>query len=194
MSRAASGVDRVVVLLVGLVLLVVGVAAIAWPLGWLERWVPRTTDRLDAPWLTDAAERDWWPWALGVAGLLLVVLGLRWLVAHVPSRRLGDVGLPGTAATGRLTADAGAVASAAASAVQETPGVRIARGRALDDRARRTVELTVTVEPTADLGAVRDGVERVLADVARMLSSDAVSGRAHVRVAPRKREASTRVA
>jgi hypothetical protein len=179
---------------VGLLVLVVGVAGVAWPLGWLERWVPRTTDRLDVPWLADAAERDWWPLVLGVVGVLLVMVGLRWLVAHLPSRRLRDVGLPGTAATGRLTADPGAVAAAAATVVQDTPGVRTARGRALDDRARRTVELTVTIEPTADLETIRDGVERVLAEVAHMLSSDLVSERAHIRVAPRERGAQTRVA
>ncbi|MCY7400469.1 MAG: hypothetical protein LH477_05830 [Nocardioides sp.] len=136
MSRSVVVTDRVMAVVLGLVLVLAGLALGGWYLvaqGWVT--VPVTAaDELSTAPVQSAATAAWWPWALGVAGLVLTLLGLRWLTAHLPDRGVGRLRLSGTGAEGRLEVDAGAVASAAAASLEQVPGARSARGRVLRDR------------------------------------------------------------
>ncbi len=109
MSRLATGLDRLLVLLVGLVLIVVGAGAILWQLATFSQ-APKT---LTAPGLVHATTQSWWPWAVGIGGAVLILLSLRWLGAHVPGRKVHDFKLAGSDATGKLTVDLSALAAAA---------------------------------------------------------------------------------
>ena len=92
MSRAVIAWDRVVTLLIGLLLITVGLAGILWWLGDFLGWSqqPLQVDRA-----LELTEEAWWGWAVGAAGILLILLGLRWLTAHVPDRRVSNLNSPG---------------------------------------------------------------------------------------------------
>lgn len=179
MTRTLTGLDRLVVLLFGLIFLALGVGAVLWRLGVVAQF----PTALRAPWLTSAVAQSWWPWAVGAAGLVLVVLALRWLTAHLPGRGLHQVRLPGSSSSGRLTADLGALASTAADVIADTPGVRSASGKAVNERGRRTLRLTATVDATADLAVVTAATDRVCAQLGNALADPSVAARVHVRVA-----------
>jgi len=183
MSRLATGLDRLAVLLVGLVLIVVGAGAILWQLATFSQ-APKS---LTAPGLVHAGTQSWWPWAVGIGGAVLVLLSLRWLGAHVPGRKVHDAKLAGSDATGKLTVDLSALAAAAAEALAEAPGVRSATGKAVTDRGRRTLELIVTMEPTADLAAVTAAADKVGADLNQALAEPAIATRVHLHTACRAR-------
>jgi len=106
--------------------------------------------------------------------VVLVLLGLWWLLAHLSRRKLGEARLAGSSPAGKLTADLSALAAAAADAVLDTPGVRSASGKALDDRGRRTLQLTITIDPSAD---------RACRDLAHALSDPDTAARVHLRTA-----------
>lgn len=179
MSRTLTTIDRVLVLLLALVLLAGGVGAALWHSG----RITALRGTITASWLSTAAAASWWPWAVGAAGVVLVILALRWIAAHISGSRVRDVRLPGSTTTGRLTVDLGALASAAATSVQDTPGVRSATGKALDDRGRRTLALTLTIDPHADLATVTAATDRACRDLGTALGDPATATRVHLRTA-----------
>ena len=117
-------------------------------------------------------------------GVVLVLLGLRWLLAHLPQRGVRQVALPGSSAEGRLRADLGSVADAVATELGRLPGVRSASGRTLDDRDRRTIDVSVVLDPHARPAEVRHGVDVAVGRLAAALG-DACAVRVRLRVSRR---------
>lgn len=199
MSRATSAGDRLVAALLGLLLLASGVLVVAWRAGWAEQLLPAGptgdgwADRLAAPDLGAVVSASWWPWACLGAAVLLVLLGLRWLVAHLPGRVDKRLRLDGSDDSGRLAADLGAVADAAADDLARRDPVRSADGRCRQDRGRRFVDLVARVDPHADLPSVRTAADDTLARLGEALG-DAVPVRVRVRVGRTDREPARRVA
>lgn len=188
MSRGTIVLDRFVTLLVGLVLVVVGATAVVWQ---SDLW-SRVSGPAKAPWLSTAVSKDWWPWAVGFGGLLLVVVGLRWLAAHIPHTGTGPWRLDGTDETGRLEVDLSAVAEAAATSLTAHPYVVSAGGKAYDDRGRRTVQIKATLDPAVDLTAAATAVDSMCSDLVTALATDAVPTRVQLSVG-RHRPQRTRV-
>jgi hypothetical protein len=199
MSRATAVTDRLVLALLGLVLVAAGVLAVAWRTGWAERWWPSGpagdgwSDRLPTLDATGLVEAPWWPWACLGAALLLVLLGLRWLVAHLPGRVDKRFTLAGSDAGGRLRVDLGAVADAAADDLAADGAVRSSSGRVAHDGRRRCVDLVAGVDPHADLRSVRRAVDATVGRLGGALG-DAVPVRVRVEVARGGRERARRVA
>src|SRR4051812_48274954 len=113
MRRSILAFDRVVVLLLGLVLIVVGVAAVGWQVGFLSDVWPDVPSSIgvDTASVTDASN---FAVLAGVVGGALVVIGLCWLLAHLPRRSVGSLRLPSGETPGRLVVEPGpAVATAA---------------------------------------------------------------------------------
>ena len=133
-----------------------------------------------APWLTTATAAGWWPWAEAGTG---VILGLRWITAHINPSKVRDVRLTGSTTGGRLTVDLGALATAAATSVQDTPGVRATTGRALDDRGRRTIALTITLNPDADLAMITAATDQASRDLSTALGDTTTAIRVHLHTA-----------
>lgn len=183
MSRSIIAFDRFAALLVSLVLLALGVGAIAW---WLAvvSWLP---DSLDLSRLDDATGQSWWPWATGIVGVLLILLGLRWLLAHLPRRGVNDLSLPGSSTEGRLRVAAGAVARAAAATMNDVPGVRSSSGRVLHERGQVVIRLGLTLDAGADLSAVAAACDKAAADLAQVLGRDDVRMQTQLKVAARSR-------
>ncbi len=179
MSRTLAGLDRVMVALAGLVLVVGGVAGIVWQ---LKLW-DRASGTVSARWLPTAAQQWWWPWAVAAIGVVLIVVALRWLAAHFSRSKITSTRLPGSDSSGRLTVDLTALAAAAAASLTDTPGVRSTAGKAVDERGLRTITLTVTVDPSADLPTVTSAAERVCAELATVLPDRSLATRVHLRTA-----------
>jgi hypothetical protein len=191
MSRLTVAVDRIVVVLLALALLAAGAAAAAWQTGRLLPSGMTGGEPLALPWARDVGDRAWWPWAVGALGVVLIALGVRWLVAHLP-RRPGRTALAGSEPTGRLSLDLQQVASAAAAELATHAGIRSARGHTVEDRGRVLVRVVATVEPDALLPAVVAS-----ADLTRQHLEGAVGPdlpvRIELRTASRRRRDAVRV-
>ena len=187
MSRAVLALDRILTFLLGLLLLAAGAAAVAWWAGQLGRVWPTVPDTLSLGAASSAVGASWWPWAAGVAGAVAMLLGLRWLIAHVPRRNVGTLALPSNHGRGSLRIDPGAAATTAAQVLAESPGVRSAHGTMHHDRGELVASLSATIEPTADLTTVIDRAERVSAELGHVLGIDAARCRVQLSVARRGR-------
>ncbi|WP_380169241.1 hypothetical protein [Jannaschia sp. R86511] len=175
MSRGVLALDRVVVLLLG-VLVVLGSAFLAvWGLG---RW-PGSPAEVSLTWFNGVPEHPWWPWALGVGGVLAVLVGLRAVLAHARRGRVRTAGLRGADdVPGRARADLAAVVEAAAEQLSRTPWVDSARGHVVLDRGTTVLELVAHVDAAADLATVRAAVDRTRDQLAVVLPA----GTVHLRV------------
>jgi len=181
MRRSILAFDRVVVLLLGLVLVVVGVAAVGWQVGFLsDVWpdVPSSVD-VDTGRVTDASS---YAVLAGVVGGALVVIGLWWLLAHVPRRAVGSLRLPSGPVSGRLVVEPGPAVETAAEVLADDPAIRSARGAVLADRGELVVRLRATVDPDSDLDAVVAACDGVLADLARVLPAEQLRSRVELSV------------
>src|SRR4051812_23524640 len=106
MRRSVLAFDRVALLLLGLVLLVLGVAAVGWQVGFLgDVWpdVPSSV-AVDTAQVTGASS---YPAVGGVVGALPVLLALWGLPAPLPRRSVGSLRLPAGEQPGRLVVDPG---------------------------------------------------------------------------------------
>ncbi|PRY13031.1 hypothetical protein [Kineococcus rhizosphaerae] len=180
MSRRVLGLDRVVAVLLGLVLLAGGAAAVVWAAGWLRQWWPGAPARLA---VADVTKESWFAAAAAVAAVVLAVLALWWLLAHVPRRSVGTLSLPGSGPGGQSRLTASGPVDAAAEEFALTPGVRSASGRTISDRGELLVEFRAVVEPTADLRTVAAASQEVSAQLRQVLGRDDVRGRVRLSVA-----------
>jgi flagellar biosynthesis/type III secretory pathway M-ring protein FliF/YscJ len=177
MRRGLIALDRFAALIIGLVLVAAGAAALGW------RFDLITKDRLELSGLTDIPQQGWWPWATGVGGVLLVFIGFSWLVRHLPRRGTGQLRLTGSDETGRLTADANAAASTAGKVLARTPGVRSGSGRVILDRGQLVAVLSATLEPGAEVDVVRAAAEQTGEELHRVIGRDDLHHRIELRVA-----------
>lgn len=178
-SRRTLAVDRVAAFVVALVLIAGGAAALIW---WF-RLVADLPTSVPASTLHDASTRSWWPWAVAVGGLVLVLVGLRWLVAHLPRRAVSHLSLPGSDRSGRLRVACRPLAAAAAESMRTTPGVTSSSGRVRRERGQLVATLRATITPDADLATVASAADSVARDLARVLERDDVRCEVRLRVA-----------
>jgi hypothetical protein len=187
MRRTVLGLDRVLAVLLGVVLLVTGLGAAAWYGGWLRRLWPQFPRQLSTQYAADLIGTSWWPWASGAAGAVAVLLGLWWLIAHLPRRAVSFLALPGSSRAGRLRLDPSGPAATAADVLADNPGVRTANGKVIRDRGELVVALTATIDPRADLSDVIEAADSVAADLRTVLGRDDVHARINLSVARRAR-------
>ncbi|GAB3471713.1 alkaline shock response membrane anchor protein AmaP [Kineococcus endophyticus] len=187
MGRAVLGLDRLAAIVVGLVLLVLGLAAAAWGAGWLVQVWAAAPQQLTLQTATDTFATAWWPWAAGIAGAVCILLALWWLLAHLPRRGVGELSLKGSDKSGRLLIDPAGAAATAADVLAETPGIRSASSRVVRDRGQLVVAVKATVEPDADLQSVVTATDDVATDLAQVLGRDDARARVRLSVARRAR-------
>lgn len=183
MTRRAVIVDRIAALLLGIGLLASGLAAVAWQRGAL--WQARPLDLSAAAELT---QTPWWPWASAAAGILLILLALRWLFSHHRAPKLTRLGLVDGRTTDNfgLTADASSVAQVAATTLAQHSNVIKATGRAAAEHGSPTITLTVTVAARSPLDTGVTTATDIVGTIAHMLG-DTVSVRTVLRTDTRNR-------
>ncbi|HEV2636476.1 MAG TPA: hypothetical protein VGX23_15105 [Actinocrinis sp.] len=187
MRRTVLALDRVTALVLGLILLVVGAAAADWYGGGLHRLWSKVPTRLSTARAAHFLYTGWWPWAAAGIGTLAVLLGLWWLIAHLPRRRVGMLVLPGSGKRGRLLVDPSGLASTAADVLADAPGIRSAHSKVLRDRGELVIALTGTIDPRADLTEVVAAADDVAAQLHTVLGRDDARARIHLTVARRAR-------
>lgn len=180
-------IDRVLGVLIGLILLAAGAAAWLWYFSF-----GLTFDTISTSALRRQLDSAWWPWALGAVGVVLIVLGLRRLVAHLPQRGVHALRLPGSRDFGGLTVISGALTTAASDQLEEVAGVRSVRGQVRLDRRELVLDFVATVEPSVELRDIARACDAVAGETAGMLGRSDLSFRFDVRV-PRRARALPRV-
>lgn len=157
MSRAVRSFDRAVTFLVGLTIFGLGLLVFVWSSIGVD-WLPEIGFLGDLPrsvrFELVAAGAVWWPWVLLAGGIALVLLGLRWLVAHLSLRRVGYLTLPGSDEQGRLLVDARSVVDAAALEFNLCAGVETAVGSLEAIDGQLVARVNATLSPDADLAGV----------------------------------------
>lgn len=173
MKRGAATLNRVLVLVVGLALAALGAAAIAW-----DRDVPTVRDavrHIDRDRVAAIPDESWWHWALGVTIVVCVLLGLVVLAVDLVRRRAAPSTMLETATDTAVAIDLGPVASGVAAELEQLPGVRRARGRAISDRGLATIQVTLDADPHGDIAAVVREAEHVAATTTSALGGSAVA-------------------
>lgn len=188
MTRRAELVDRLTVLLLGLGLAAVGLAAVSW-----RTRSDGATETLSMAPSLNAAAQPWWTWASGVAGVVLILLGLRWLAAHRRAAKPPPIRLeaPGAPDNAILTADVTGVVDAATQALREEPAVLKANARATGERGTPTVTMDVTVAARQGLSSGVRAADDVAGALRDMLG-DAVAVRTRLRVDTKRTHAAVR--
>lgn len=152
MTRRLAAIDRVVVALVGIALVVAGLALLDWRFGWVGG--DTYPDAVSTSDWDDLAATAWWPWALAAGGLVLGALGLVWLLAHAPRRGEGTISLSEASdQTGAIRIDLGSIAKAAAADLEAAGVATHVKGTAHRVRGRHVVELRGRLDPLLTDGA-----------------------------------------
>lgn len=183
MSRVTSAVDRVAAAVVGLVLIALGLGALAWN----TSLVANIPEAITAPAVVDATTKQWWPWAVGTAGVILVIAAVRWMFAHTPAPRAHSIQLPGLGTASSATVDLNAVAVAAAAFLARRHDVTAARGKAINERSQRTVVMEVTISRDSDLSTIADAIDTTCQHIVRTLGTDELAIRTLIRHGSRRR-------
>ncbi len=163
-SRTTLARDRFATLILALVLIAGGVLGVWW---WTGDSSLATAS--DTTAVQDLVGTDWWPWASAVVGVLLILIGIRWIASHVSSTKVRQLNLKGSGSAGKLGVDGSKVAGAAADAFADTLGVRSAKGRVNRDRGQIVAEINATIEPEADLAVVAEQADLISAQLTHVL-------------------------
>jgi hypothetical protein len=171
-TRAGVALARVSLVVLGLVLVIGGVAVALWSWGLANELVASPPDRIDTQPVTGLTEQAWWPWALAAAGLALIVLAVVWILAAIPRPETSTMELPGSGTDGRLSADVPAFATRAASQAAAELDSSSSSGRLVREKRQLIVDMQVSVSPEHDLARANASAERATSTLRRVLGRD----------------------
>ena len=177
MTRLATAFDRLAALVFGLALIAIGAGLLVWN----TNVFTGTPEMITARGLVTAAGTDWWPWAVAGVGVVLVLTALRWLFVHTPKAKVKALRLSAGDA-GSVSANLGEVADAAARALELSPDVHSAKGRAVIDRGTRTIDLDVTAYSPTTLSAVAEAIDTVNSQIAYVVGDTSIATRTSIHI------------
>lgn len=156
-SAAASRVNRGRLTLLGLILLIGGLAGLAVSYGFL--WKSQRHQPVLGTRRVHLLTGHWWFWLI-VAGVaaIVVLAALGWLARQFGSDRVGDVQVEPDRTRGKTVLSAGAITSAVADEVTAYRGVDRARAHLRGAADAPTLVLSAVLNDDADIGAVRTQV------------------------------------
>lgn len=148
--------NRTLLALLGLLLLATGAATLAAGLGLVGVLAPESPV-LPGPLRTYLIEQPWVPYAVAAVGILVALLGVRWLLAQLPRRAsTGRFRIQDENGRGVTHVDADIVADALEADIQAYSGVSSARADITGSRLRPDVSITLVVDPGTDIKALQD--------------------------------------
>jgi hypothetical protein len=148
MSGKLKGLDRVVLLVVGLLLVLLALVVVDWR---HHLVLSSYADSLQTGRLEDAVDSWWFPWLFAVVGVLLGALGLRWILGHVGSRGPAVLRTSASSESGRIEVDLRSLADVAAAHLATQAPIAHARGTTRKAGLTSVVELHAHVDPAADV-------------------------------------------
>lgn len=156
----ADRINRVMLILFGLLVLVAGGAAMAASTGVFGTTFSRQTPLPNQVSAYFGNHGGWlWP-AIAVGCLLIALACLRWMLALFASTdRAGDIIIGGSTDEGTTILRPAALIDAVTSEVSGYHGVDSAKGRVIGDGRDPEVVLTVITAPAADLQALYHRIE-----------------------------------
>ncbi|MDQ3158000.1 MAG: alkaline shock response membrane anchor protein AmaP [Actinomycetota bacterium] len=179
-SRKLLLADRFAALILAAALIAAGALGALW-------WSGRTSlpDRTSTQPLLDVVDADWWPWVSAVAGIALILLGLKWVLAHLANPKVRRLRLPSSGVSGKLEVDGSKVVDAAAESFSSARGVRNVKGTLVRDRGQLTARLHAVIEPDADLHDLAKHAEEVSSHLQHVLQRDDLRFSVQLRTARR---------
>lgn len=183
MKTFVAGIDRLLAVAVGLCLLTGGGFALAWHYD--APWAREMLSRFDRARIAALPEQGWWVPTLAVVVCIAVVMALLLLIGNFSPRTTGTASVieePHFSAH----VDLSAIASGVAAELAEFPGVRRARGTAIDDRGMPTVAVSVHAAADFDVVAFTAQAESRAAFVAESLAGAHVATRVQLHVDKRR--------
>ena len=174
MNRGPASFHRITAGLIGLICLVIGVGALLWKFD-----VPRIrewSDHLDSGWPARLDGTDWWTVAL----IVIVVVGLIWgwslIASAIRPGKVDDLELAGSNDDGELVVAPKLIANAVADDLAGNTMFSDVSAKAVDDRGRKLIRVTVTAPPTYSY----DDVAAVLGPEIELIRSAVASSDVHV--------------
>ncbi|MGV9713570.1 hypothetical protein ACWDTI_23245 [Gordonia sp. NPDC003424] len=183
MNRGPAALLRITVALVGIVLVVVGIAAILWKLGVdpVQTWVDRIDQRAGAR----LADTDWWPVVLIGIALVTLIWGWRLIATVIRPGKAEDLVLAGSGAEGEMTVAPKLIADAVGDELARAPILHRVTSKATDDRGRTIIRLTVTAAPTHSFAELASVVGDAVEDVREALDGSDIHVQALVHLESR---------
>jgi hypothetical protein len=162
MNRTARG-NRIGLAIVGLILLLAGVAALLRALNVM----PGILGSPDAPVTEEplrdfAADQPWFWWLLAIVLIVIALLALRWLGVQARTDTVRELRLESDPRHGSTMMAAGAATGALEDDLASSPYLRRAQAGLNGSPARPRLRLNATMEPTAEPRAVLDRMYEAL--------------------------------
>ncbi|OZF30553.1 hypothetical protein [Rhodococcus sp. 14-2483-1-2] len=183
MKTFVAGVDRLLAIVAGLGLIAGGSFALAWHYD--VHWAREMLSRVDRARLSALPAQGWWVPTLAVVVCIAVVMALLLLIGNFSPRTTGTASVieePHFSAH----VDLSAIASGVAAELARFPGVRRARGTAIDDRGLPTVAVSVHAAADFDVVDFTARAESRAAFVAESLAGTHVATRIQLHVDKRR--------
>ena len=185
MNAFPAGVNRLITFLLGAVFIVVGAVAIAWQLK--VQQVRDQLDKIDLSWFDRAPDESWWLYVLIGIAVGGILVGLLLLLMNSRPRKTCSVVLPGSDASGTLMVSPAKIANAVADDLARHRLITSTRSRAVDDRKRIMLEVTVEAESTRDFAEIAEVVGRAEQQIAAALPGSEVRPRFQVHLSTPKK-------
>ncbi len=156
----ADRTNRTVLLIIGLLLAVAGLAVTLTSSGTFSKTFATRT-LTDNRVSTAFGNQGSWLWpVVGVIALVIFLRALRWLIAILfGTDRIRDLALR-TGDRDRVTLAGSAVGDAVSAEIASYRGVRAARARLVGSDEHPALTIRVDTDVDADLAAIRDRIER----------------------------------
>ncbi|OZC97566.1 hypothetical protein CH275_26035 [Rhodococcus sp. 06-235-1A] len=179
MKTFVAGADRLLAVVAGLGLVAGGSFALAWHYD--VPWARETLSRFDRAEIADLPQQGWWVATLAIVVAVAVVVALVLLIGNFSPRSTATASVieqPHFSAH----VDLSAIASGVAAELAEFPGVRRAKGTAIDDRGMPTIAVSVYAAADFDVVAFTTDAESRAAFVAESLAGTHVATRIQLHV------------
>ena len=182
MSRHTAHVSRTGLVLVGLILLLAGGAALARGLGASAAIVGDShASLLTLAQTRYPAQHGWAWWAVAAAGAVIALLALWWMAAQTSTRTVRRLSVEPDRRHGTTVLRASAVTDAIADELESYTGIRAAGAALRGSAASPSLRLSVTAENRADHAAFRTRVQaEALANLRTALELDTVPTMLHI--------------
>ena len=161
MSRKLVTLDRLAGLVLAVVLVLLGLALVDWQ----PHRVVALPVTLRTGAVLDQTSATWWPFVTAVLAVALVLLGLRWVVAHLRRVTRRQARLSESSGAGRIVLDTSSVARAVAATLQSELVLPEANGRVREQRGRPLVQVDARCTTSTDVAELRERAERLTRDM-----------------------------